>query len=237
MNEDEFTYDPCDPPFQRWWGPYTPSTGKRYGIRVRQDGVGIYADAGPYSTFWRLCGSPGAWSLSEQVRWHFGGGRVLLLPSGHVVKPLQTEAERGVRVVIGQWGGTVILRSPDGQCVDLSDASELRPGDQWIGPCRLGLTCILRPDGSLDCEWYHPEDTGRLDVLELLRGPDSTLADGFRRARPGHLAGRVRVTTNGIVLANRQIGGPWSHVWEPSFVGVIDPEQWPFKEEWIGEPV
>ena len=191
-------------------GPFSPARGTRSGFRFHQGRLGTWVVDQPDMSFWRLVDSQGARDITALVRKKWGGGRVLLLPNGFVVKPLQNDSEVGLRALIGRVTGVIVLEKSDGSVFDLSKPGTLSPGNPWLGPTTTGLECTLRTDGSLLCNWYHPTSLGRDEVSEVLLGPDHVLAAGFRAARPGSAVGRVRVTANGHVITNRQEpAGDW----------------------------
>ncbi|MFG0316952.1 MAG: hypothetical protein ACF8XB_06755 [Planctomycetota bacterium JB042] len=182
--------------------------------------------------FWVVRDGAAVRALTKVVLERWNGGRVLFLPNGRVVKPLQEEQKIGHRVLVGRFEGRVVLERPDGSLFDLAEPGRLEPGDVWPGPKTTGLECIMQSDGALDCTWYHPAAWGSEEILERLRGPDRSLAQGFRRARPGDGGGRVRVTVNGHVITNRRRrDGSWGAF----YVGWVDPGSWPGWNEWISE--
>jgi|GEM_PF-700849 len=154
--------------------------------------------------------------------YHWRGGRVLLLPNGYVVKPLQEESERGQRVLIGEFDGPVALRTPAGIVFDLNNPGRLAPGSPWLGPSTTGLECVMKGDGSLECKWYHPTGYGSETMRRTLTRSDHRLAQGFRSARPGDTVGRVRITANGHVITNFNTGVGWV----PRYVGRVEPAGW-----------
>jgi hypothetical protein len=226
------TFEPTPWPFPRWWGPFSPARGTRSGLRVRQGWLYAWVQDSEGREFWPALDSPGVRGLIRLVLDRWRGGRILILPDGSVIKPLQDEEEAGIRRLIGLFDGPIVFERPDGGTFDMSDPGDLEPGDPWPGPATTGLECQIRPDGSLTCTWYHPAPWGRDEVRERLTGPDPALARGFRRCRPGETAGRVRVTENGHLITNVQDG---QGRWIPCYVGWISPEAWPFRSEWIGE--
>lgn len=225
-----FAFEPQARPFPRWIGPFSPARGTRSGFRFHQGRLGIWVSGQSGMTFWPVVDSHGTRSLAALVRREWGGGRVLLLPNGFVVKPLQGDEEVGRRVLIGHLRGPVILERTNQPNFDLSRPGKLGPGDPWPGPTTSGLEFAIQPNGSLVCSWYHPTPRGRDEVSEQLHGPDPSLAAGFRRARPGNSGGRVRVTANGHVITNRQDQhGEWVCI----YVGWIDPRSWAEWHAWI----
>lgn len=227
-----FVFKPLGPPFVRWMGPYTPGHGKHFGFRVRSGRLGTWVQSSEGNNFWPVRHCSGVRQLVEMVQRHWDGGRVLILPNGFVVKPLQGSEGTGIRALIGRCSGQIILSSPDDENFDLSNPGSVSPGDFWNGPNTTGLECAIQADGSLRCSWYHPAPYGRNTTCQVLRGPDPDLAKGFCAARPGTTGGRVRVTACGHVITNRQQN---SGEWVPAYVGWIDPKEWTQWERWIAK--
>lgn len=228
-----FEFVGLQPPFHYWLGPYSPSRGSRWGFRCRYGQLGVWVEQAATIEFWTASDSAGAEALGELVCRHWGGGRVLLLPSGHVVKPLATEGEVGRRVLIGGYRGALRLRSPEGRVTELG-GQRLATGAAWDGPRSVGLECITNQSGQLSCTWYHPTDFGREECSAVLYGPDRDLGIGFMRARPGVPGGRVRVTVEGHVITNLQTR---DGDWETKYVGRVDRSRWAHDDEWISEEV
>ncbi len=218
-----------DRPFPQWLGPFSPARGNYSGFRFHDGRFGTWVEERDTRTFWAVADGRGERGIAKLVREEWGGGRVLFLPNGLVVKPLPGNEEVGRRVLIGQFSGTIVLEGPDGSRFNLSEPGRLRPGDPWPGPKTTGLECAIDPSGSLTCCWYHPTDWGRDTVSEQLRGPDRTLAAGFRKARPHDMGGRVRITAHGHVITNRQVGGAWAAY----YVGHVDTNSWADWDPWI----
>jgi hypothetical protein len=173
--------------------------------------------------------STGLAKLEKLVLTSFSHGRVLLLPNGSVIKPLQSDTERGKRAYLGEYAGDVVLETPDGAPFSLSRPGRLKPGDRWPGPTSTGIECRITGTGSLECTWYHPADYGRDEETCTVMRTNAALAQGFRLARPGQQSGRVRVTAKGHVITNRMVRGAWICF----YVGQIDIEKWPHLDEWI----
>lgn len=224
-----FEFEPESAPLPRWMGPYSPARGARCGLRVTQGQLGAWLQTEEFEEFWLVEDGHHARQLRDLVVRRWGGGRLLFLPTGHIVKPLQENDEVGKRVLVGRFRGALVLRSPDGPTLDLAWPG-LTPGTPWPGPKTLGLEAVIAQDGALDCRWYHPSPWGRDQVEARLRERDATLADGFRRCRPSEPAGRVRITANGHVTTNRhERDGSWTCL----YVGWIDPRTWPSWDHWI----
>jgi hypothetical protein len=223
-------FEPEAKPFPRWMGPFSPARGTLSGFRLHQRELGTWVGDEAGRGFWSVREGAGAAAIANLVRSEWGGGRVLLLPNGFVVKPLQTDEEVGRRAIIGRFHGPVALETAHHGLFDLSDPGVLRPGDPWPGPRTTGLECAIQSDGSLACSWYHPTRLGRDEVSESLRTSDRVLAAGFRAARPGDAGGRVRITANGHVITNRQErDGAWTCL----YVGFVDSSSWASWEHWV----
>jgi hypothetical protein len=219
-----FDFTPAPQPFPRWWGPYTPATGNHSGFRFHRGTLGTWVG----DAFWTVRRSRGVELLERVVRQRWGGGRVLLLPNGLVVKPLQEQDQRGIREYIGLIKGDVILVTPDGDEFTLRNPVGLRPGGAWQGPRSTGLSCVLQANGSLKCEWHHPDGDGSINQTLQLTSPNAAFAKTFRALR-GTPAGAVRVTANGAVITSWQDRGQW----KCHYIGHINFAEWPHLEEWI----
>jgi hypothetical protein len=228
------TFQAYRSPFRRWLGPFSPARGTRSGFRFCHGQLGAWVESLDQRVweFWPLVASPGVRALARLVLDNWSGGRLLLLPNGLVVKPLQRNFEVGKRVLVGQCQGSVVFDKPNGRLFDLSSPGAMMPGDLWPGPRTTGLECRIQPDGSLQCIWYHPTPWGRIESFEQVRGPDTQLAVAFHKARRGIQGGRVSVTANGHVITNRQ---EWNGRWTSVYVGYIPLSLWPYRREWIGE--
>ena len=225
-----FMFEPEDRPFPQWSGPFSPARGKHSGFRFHQGRLGTWVEGQFGSDFWPVIDGQGERGLADVVRSEWGGGRVLFLPNGFVVKPLPGSEEAGRRLLIGRFSGTIVLERPNGSQFDLAQPGRLQPGDPWPGPTTTGLECTIDSGGSLTCQWYEPTAWGRDETSEQLSGSDRTLAAGFRKARPHETNGRVRVTAHGHVITNRQ---EWGTGWTSYYVGSTDPSSWSDWQEWI----
>jgi hypothetical protein len=181
-------------------------------------------------SFWPVKENQGVRRLREIVQSRWGGGRLLFLPTGHVIKPLQADIEVGKRVVVGRFEGEMVLTDSDGRDFNLENPG-LTPGDRWPAPHTMGLETVLESDGSLRCDWSHPSPTGREVVnATLCKGP-AALIDVFRRYRPGDQAGRVHLMPYGHVVTNHvQRDGSW----RSSYIGFIEPLTLGDWNRWIG---
>lgn len=224
-----FSFAPAATPLPRWWGPFSPARGTTRGFRFHDGRLGTWVGNEEGRAFWPVRRSAGLTKLERLVLTSFNGGRVLLLPNGSVVKPLQSDAERGKRAYLGELAGDVVLETPDGNTFSLASPGRLKPGDRWPGPTTTGIECKITDRGSLECTWYHPAVHGRDEETRTMIGASLTLAKGFRLARPGEQSGRVRVTAKGHVITNRKVRGSWICL----YVGRIDIDRWPHLDEWI----
>lgn len=216
-------------PFDRWMGPYSPARGIRHGLRFHERELGVWSGDATGSQFWSVMGTS-VKRLSKVVIQTWGGGRLLFLPNGYIVKPLPGDDERGKRVLVGTFTGALVVENEDGDQFDFSDPPDQRPGARWDGPTTLGLECVMESDGSVRCHWYHPDEYGRAGVSEVLVGPSAARARSFRAARPGESSGRVHITPNGHVMTNFQIR---PKVWEARYVCYIDPSELDDWSHWI----
>ncbi len=224
-----FTFDAANPPFHGWLGPFSPARGKYSGFRFHQGRLGTWVANEDLREFWPVMDSPGVRTLTALVLGTWHGGRVLLLPNGLVIKPLQ-DAHVGLRVVIGRFEGPVVLECPGGGGFDMSQPGALAAGNVWPGPKTTGLECALEPDGSIQCEWYHPRTWGQEVVHEVLLSASPPRSAAFRAARPMDPGGRVRVTANGHMITNRQVP---NGTWITLYIGHLATESWPHRKEWI----
>lgn len=225
-----FTFKSELEPFPRWMGPFSPARGKRSGFRFDRGRLGTWVNDDFGTGFWPVVDSPGVREITALVTAKWGGGRLLFLPNGFVVKPLQDDLEVGLRVLIGRFDGAIVLERPGQSRFDLSNPGALDPGDPWPGPKTTGLECAIQSDGRLVCTWYHPSALGQDIVSEHLQGPDRSLEDGFRAARPGEAGGRIRITANGHIITNREEG---FRNWRSLYVGWIDPRSLKRWNKWI----
>lgn len=226
-----FVFRPVARPFKRWMGPFSPARGRYSGFRFHAGRLGTWVDDGEVRGFWSIADGPGVRAVQNLVTDEWGGGRVLFLPNGYLVKPLQGDLERGRRVFIGHFSGSVVLERPDGSPFDMS-APGTAAGHRWPGPKTTGLECHVDAAGIPVCTWYHPAEYGRNELERPLTRPVPGLASGFRSCRAGDTGGRVRVTANGHVITNRQNpDGSWTAL----YVGWIDPASWGDWSHWILE--
>lgn len=207
-------------PFPSWLGPFSPARGRRSGFRINRGELGTWVEDDEDLEFWSAERTEGAVKLAETIRREWSGGRVLMLPNGIVIKPLQTDSEVGRRVVVGRFEGQLVLIKPSGERFDMARPGTVRPGDPWPGPRTTGLECKIGEDGSLRCTWYHPTYEGREEVTRRLRPADRALFVGFQKARPGVTSGRVRLTIHGHVITNAEMR---DGSWQPRYVGYVDP--------------
>jgi hypothetical protein len=226
-----FFFTPAPRPFHLWLGPFVAARGRTTDFRVRGEEFGAVVRSQEGERFWPAIETRGLKMMTGLVKDNWRGGRVLLLPDGHVVKPLQEEEERGLRVLIGRYSGSFALRMPGEGQFDLSPSATHRVGRPWGGPASVGIECAIHDDGSLHCKWWQRHGGGLFEVNSQVCGPDPALAQGFRAARPGAEGGRVRVTVSGHVITNRETS---PKNWTSLYVGRIDPRNWTHDQSWIG---
>lgn len=221
------TFTPARKPFPQWHGPYPPARGNDVGFRVRGGQLVTIVDTDEGQETWIVRQCSAARALQQLIRDHWGGGRVLILPNGLVVKP--SPAGDGQLWVVGRVQGPVVLERPDGSQFNLARPGRVKPGDLWEGPKTTGIECVINAKtGSLRAASRVPTSDGFIETLHPVWPADAALARGFRAARPGESGGRVRITANGHVITNRKRGGEWESV----YVGLIDGSRWPHRTEW-----
>lgn len=227
-----FSFEPFLRPYARWMGPFSPARGTLSGFRFHHGRLGTWVQDTAGREFWSIPDGSGVRALQRLVLDEWGGGRVLFLPNGLVIKPLPGEEERGQRQVLGRFKGPILLEMPNQDLFDLAAPWESEPGSRWHGPRTIGLECVMHSDGSLHCKWYHPAKYGRDEEEHVLLGSSTVRASGFRACRPGQSSGRVRVTANGHIMTNRQKD---DGTWVSLYVGWINPEAWGDWDHWIME--
>jgi len=223
-----FQFEPESTPYPYWLGPFSPARGTSTGFRFHYRKLGTWVNAPNSREFWVIKDSSAVRKLSNNILHHWNGGRILFLPNGLIIKPLQ-DYEVGKRVIVGRFNGPITLQKPNGQLFDMSVPGRITPGDMWPGPNTTGLECILKDNGALICIWQRPTNEGSEIEEVVIQGPDPQLRSAFQRARPGDSAGRVRVTANGHIITNREERG----YWRPMYIGQISPKNWPHREIWI----
>ena len=230
------TFIPATTPFPRWCGPYSVARGtQKSGFRFLRGRLGAWVERSGALEFWTVESSPGVTALERLVQRHWGSGRVLLLPDGHVVKPDPDPTKACTRYLIGRVHGSVIVERPDGTRCDLLQTQHLRPGELWHGPGTTGIECKIDSTGRLECEWELSAATGRLAQTHQMWGADTVLAAGLRQARPRMVTSgaRVRVQVGGTIITVREDEDYDDVVWTPRFVGRIDVKQWPHEARWV----
>ena len=206
-------------PFPRWWGPYSPRRG-RMGLSLRGGQITVREPAadGSGEVEWVLESNSSVERFIQAVSAEFGGGRLLFLASGQIIKPCNTEDDVCVRMLVGAFTGSLVFTGPDGETFDLSDPGCDSAGEDWTGPSTIGLECVLKEDGRLNCEWKHPEGLGS---NACVYGPNPALANAFRKARPGDVSGRVHLMPHGHVVTKWQAG---YGRWKCSYVATLNPK-------------
>ena len=229
----EFKFLPEKRPFPLWLGPYSPARGSTVGVRFHAGEPGVWVPDVHGSNFWFLADSYGTRILSKTVKDNWGGGRILFLPSSHVIKPLPGHEERGYRVVIGRFEGSIVFNMPSGEDFNLDNPGSSLPGDLWPGPNTIGLECVVHSNGSLTCSWQHCDGEDDLSEVVTLVNQDPTLAMRFKRARPRDQAGRVHLTAHGHVYTNRKSE---TGEWLAYYVTHINTAGWNWSH-WIGRSI
>ncbi len=221
-------FTPEKPPFPYWVGPYSPARGTSSGFRIKDRHLGVWTTSGEGQTFCPVQETDGVTQLVQTVRSGWQGGRVLFLPGGYIVKPLQNEDEQGMRVFLGRFeGGLKIVNG--NHIVDLSKTSVFNPGQAWLGPNTIGLECNIKSDESLSTHWSQPTEYGYKKCYEKISGSCRELFSGFKEARPFDEGGRVRITVGGHVITNKKIGDDWCSF----YVGRVNPSQFANWDRWI----
>ncbi len=201
-------------PFPCWVGPYSPARGNNSGFRIRNGQLGAWIDSDAGGTFCVAHDTDGVLTLTKLVQNHWHGGRLLFLPDGTIVKPLQNEDETGLRVV-GRYEGGFKIQTGD-SVIDLSSRSH-SPGTEWPGLSAIGLECTIKSDGTLYTGWKRLSDS------------NLALIAGFKKARPDDSGGRVRVTVCGHVVTNKKTRDGW----KAFYVGKVEPSQFEKWDKWI----
>lgn len=95
---------PYPAPHPKWHGPYSVVPGRSSGLRVRRGAIEAQLWRNGYAETWVIDDSQGNRSLIATVQATYGGGRLLLLPNGAVIKPVASSSE-GERRLLGHWWG------------------------------------------------------------------------------------------------------------------------------------
>lgn len=217
---------PTKSPFSYWTGPYSPARGNS-GFRVKNRQLGAWINTDEGRSFCVAQQTEGITNLIEFVSNNWQGGRLLFLPSGLIVKPLQQEKDAGTRVVVGRYEGGFKLKTDSG-AFDLT-ATSFTPGAEWLGPSTIGLECTVKSDGSLVTTWQQPFDYGSEKYSEKISPANPDLISGFRKARPHDSGGRVRITVCGHVITNRETKDGW----KAFYVGRVGAGAFSNWEKWI----
>jgi len=220
-------FRPYQPPFHQWMGPYTPATGFTSGFRVLQNSLGCHEVDDSSQFFCTAEESPGVRYLIDHVRTHFGGGRVLFLPNGLVIKPCNRGYDVGRRVVIGEYSGDLRIFTSEG-FRNFSDEQIQNPGTRWYGPQTIGLAIILEPRGcgyikwNLSNRYYDEEHREPFDWI------GSQVVESYQRVKGR--TGRVRISVNGHAFTKVEEGTRW----QTYYLGIADSEfvNW---QQWAGE--
>jgi hypothetical protein len=217
---------PSKSPFPYWTGPYSPARGKS-GFRVKNGKLGAWVSSEEGRSFCIALETDGISNLAEFVTSNWQGGRLLFLPNGIIVKPLQNEKDAGMRVIVGRYEGGLKLISESGE-IDLS-VSSYSSGSEWPGPSTIGLECTIKTDGSLVTSWQQPSEYGSEKYSEKITSANPGLIAGFKKARPYDNGGRVRVTVCGHVITNKETNDGWKSF----YVGQAHTDEFSKWDKWI----
>jgi len=233
-----FEFTPNPNPHPLWHGPYSPVPGRSNGLRVRRGTAEALMRRGGYSETWAIEDSPGARALVESVYIAYGGGRLLLLPNGAVIKPTPWSNE-GERRLVGSWSGRFTLVSPSGLRLCTSDPKIMvkpvgtprrliRSGDDWPGPSSQGLRCRIDPSGALFARTWHASRWGRTEVDFPIAPGDVMRALSYRLAGGHTSGGSVRLLEGGhLVMPAHDADGGIAR-----YVGYVPPSQLPSISAW-----
>jgi len=214
-------------PFPYWLGPYSPSRGKYFGFRIKNGQLGAWIKKDCERSFCFVKKTQGVSDLATLVQNNWYGGRILFLPGGLIVKPLQNEDESGRRVVVGRYAGGFEILTENG-IVDLA-LGRYTSGSEWPGLGTIGLECVIDSTGALSTKWQRPSDYGQERYEERITSPNPTLIAGFKKARPYETSGRVRVTVCGHVTTNRKVQDDW----KTFYIGKIELSSFAKWDHWI----
>ena len=225
------SFTPMNLPFPMWLGPYSPRRGTYSGWRVNGGRLVATVYSRGRQENWQAVEDDGIKALCRHVSWHFGGGRVLILPSGHVVKPDQEGWRQ--RYVIGSLCGIPRLHNASGGVFDMSGPKGISPGQMWPGPASTGIECVIRTKGQMTSNRVF--DLGNGEEEEALQVVSSAchIWRAFREVRHAN-GGRVRVTCLGVILTNHNHGSRHRPDWSTHYLGTIDLDDWRHHNEWVG---
>lgn len=212
--------------FKYWTGPYTARRGTCTGYTIRNGLLGAWRRDGDESSLWIAEQTNGVVRLQNQVLQHWGGGGVLIFPGGWVIKPLPDQV--GTQYLLGRLVECLSFDTGYGETFDMA-GDVVRPGEIWSGPY-AGLECVMDSSGAMTSHRVEDDIKLRFEVYPT----DAVLAQGFRRARPWHSGGRVRVTEGGLVLTMRKHD---DGEWRCHYVGRADLNRWIFRQAWLGQDI
>jgi hypothetical protein len=150
------------------------------------------------------------------------GGAFLLNEFGQVLVPA-ADFEATRVAVVGEWSGPFVFNNPfePETTFDLAADDGLQCGDPWERPY-VGIPHNLSRTDELYFKLV------RNDGTDWLKPPvqDLDLIAALRSLRPWR-AVRFIVTVGGLVVTKVEVA---PEVWEPHYVGQIDPDRWFDKE-------
>jgi len=156
----------------------------------------------------------------------WGGGSFQINEFKQVIVPASDGSGR--RALVGRIQGKLLFENPiNDSFIDISDDGDLCCGDPWDLPY-VGNRFNLSKRNKI--YFAHRE----LDAVvpEYPPAQDHTLIRALRKIRRW---GPMRFIVNpyGVVLTKRPPSGEWQpeEIWEPVYVGRINPELWFEKEE------
>ena len=158
--------------FPYWKGPYSPARGVDTGIKVKDGEIGAWCYSSNNLEFFSFEQSPGSKELKKCVSKNFGGGgRIVILPNGFVIKPLADET--GYRKLIGKIEGEIEI-SLDSGIFSFGPNVTLKSGSIWKGPYGGGLECKVLEDGSIMSSSKEPHELGKIEAEFQLTGANPT---------------------------------------------------------------
>lgn len=207
--------------FPQWKGPYSPARGVNCSLRVRDSRLwGFNSATFGVEAMQSPCAA--ANELADFVATRWGGGRILIVPWGHVIKPFGDD-DCIRRVVIGRWVGP-------GPFSHLRANPKLEPGQRWSGPHTSGLECRFKADASLANSASTPTNYGAIEQEFTVSQPSPDLRKAFQRSRAGDANGRLRVHEDGAVTTPTEEG--------EVFIGEIEKSRLaPLEHSWIGNVI
>ena len=162
-------------PIPYWTGPYSPAAGVKTGTKVKFGYAGAWCDTKVGLKFRTFEKSEGADLLSKLVINEFnGGGRIVILPNGYVLKPENDDDAVGYQRLIGKIEGDIIFPLIK-ENFKLGPAIEFELGSKWEGPLGGAVKCTVGDDGAIHTSWSVPCETGAKEYHKQLTEPNIAL--------------------------------------------------------------